>query len=103
MLKFKMPSFVVCLLVSIVSFNMSSSLSKLTYIDNPVLHSWRLIGGLANAKRTRRSYTRLITPLSSKTLVGWKVELVTLGFDFDGLCFLVPGGVSLVFAQILVA
>ena len=31
MLKFKMPSFVVCPVVSIVSFNMSSSLSKLTY------------------------------------------------------------------------
>ena len=63
----------------------------------------RTVGGLPNTKRTRRSYTRLITPLSSKTLVGWKVELVTLGFDFDGLCFLVPEGVSLVFAQILVA
>jgi hypothetical protein len=38
-----------------------------------------------------------------QTLIGWKVELVTLGFDFDGLCFLVPDDVSLVFAQILLA
>ena len=47
--------------------------------------------------------TRLITPLSSKTLVGWKIELVTLGFNFDGVCFFVPDGVALLFVQILIA
>lgn len=37
-----------------------------------------------------RSYTRLITPLSSRTLFGWKVDLVTLGFGFDGIGIFVP-------------
>ncbi|MCU1266307.1 MAG: hypothetical protein JWM21_2625 [Acidobacteria bacterium] len=65
-----------------------------TYAEEFAASTWRTVGGLLNAQRTRRSYKRLITPLSNRTLFGWKVDLVTLGFGFDGVCFFVPDRVS---------
>jgi hypothetical protein len=51
--------------------------------------------------RRIRSFPRATVSLS--ILKRYDVGFVTLGFDFDGLCYFVPDGFSLLFAQTLVA